>query len=451
MKNHQILLEATLTAASGITGLSYAQENFCSPAADCPPISYLDVAMAGKPVAVKLITDEEDRKWMKKKWGSRYATPESVHLETELLPLMEMAFEEQNFGACVGTIPTLRFRDADGERLQEIRLFVKKDNSVSRCCETQMQDPKTVQLESVSVEKLKDQYAFILVPHTACGSSTNSPIVVPLTKTQHPTLAKFAEKFWLAMNPSESFSPYNKKIVQVLLSSEKEQCAHKGFVMEMPDVVLFQEIHILKSCIESGKTDREGVYFPKKYRASFSKGSDSLCDFPVAKVIRTPTLSILNLKSSYLKSFVFAAPIGKNPKFDKFVEEYGIYLQSEGEMEKFLDSENSESSDSGISSMDYDSDWESDSSIPELPTILPSTTSRKTSDLRPTLVVSPRQNIEPLGQEFELSGQNVKEGKKQETKTDIAPSKRASLALWFSALLLAAQSQYYKFISYQLL
>eukprot|EP00917_Polyrhabdina_sp_WS-2016_P023613 GHVP01051169.1.p1 GENE.GHVP01051169.1~~GHVP01051169.1.p1 ORF type:complete len:330 (-),score=56.73 GHVP01051169.1:49-1038(-) len=302
---------------------------------------------------------------MEKKWGDRYATSNSVHLKTKLLPLMEKAFEKQSFG-CFDTFPTLNFRVEDNKRLH---LFGKKNKSDSRFCESQMQDPE-VQLESFSVEKLKkDQYAFILVPHTNGRGSNYDPIVVPLPKKKHLPLTQFAEKFWLKMNPSKSFSPKDKKIVKMLLSFEKEQLTNNGFVVEMPDDLL-PLIGILKCQLldeKKHKTIRKGVYSLMKYNLLFTGGSHISCS--KAKVIGTSALSILSLTCHGCKRFIFAVPKGKNPEFDEFVKAYGIFLQSEDEMEKFLDSEKSESSDSVISSMDDDSDGESDISILQKHTI----------------------------------------------------------------------------------
>eukprot|EP00917_Polyrhabdina_sp_WS-2016_P005935 GHVP01013205.1.p1 GENE.GHVP01013205.1~~GHVP01013205.1.p1 ORF type:complete len:506 (-),score=126.58 GHVP01013205.1:37-1554(-) len=333
MKKKQVnLLKVALTATSGIPGLTIAQENSsCSSAADL----FQETLLEYEPIATyvdALKLNMHERKLFEEKWGFCHPTMKSETL-TDLLPLMTKALEDKALRGFNDsrTKPFLYFEKEDSENLKKFNCYVGRDSPFHISKSQEYENQFLFELDSVSVEKIEDQYIIILNPETY----GDLKIFVPFSKESDSALVEFFEKLWLAIHPSESLSLEEREMVEILVQRDSRS-------IEVPLAIIEEErIRNLGSAIEVGKEERTGCYTNLSYFSSFCRGAEeSQRLLQRATLFETPTLSLIQFcRVRQSRYFVVASKKGENTEFDACVQKFGVFVRNKTELQKYLKGE----------------------------------------------------------------------------------------------------------------
>eukprot|EP00917_Polyrhabdina_sp_WS-2016_P006408 GHVP01014194.1.p1 GENE.GHVP01014194.1~~GHVP01014194.1.p1 ORF type:complete len:374 (-),score=61.40 GHVP01014194.1:67-1188(-) len=350
MKNKQLLFEASLTAASGVAGVSVSQESSCSgPTAYLPSVFHYDDAMSDQPIVTYCgypPISEEDTKYFKQKFEmkSKIQTMAGVHLNFNLSSLMtELELEDKGYGDFLGFSGWRK-----NPALIKTEVLQEKNSEIFRNLQDLIEQAHTCyknkKVESISVEKTDIGTRFFLI---MCHGAAN-PIFVPVTQSQRrgegcqdKELIRGFDYFYRVFNPSQFYDKKDKKFVQDLISVERKRNQNIR-VFEMNNFALKnqKDVKIFLSEENRHRTIGNGIF--KFERSILWKNLDRDGTFLYVNeilCIKTLNLRILNFEMLNGQKYIFTLKKGENPSVDSFFERHGDsvpFVNSKEDLEKIL-------------------------------------------------------------------------------------------------------------------
>eukprot|EP00917_Polyrhabdina_sp_WS-2016_P007747 GHVP01017344.1.p1 GENE.GHVP01017344.1~~GHVP01017344.1.p1 ORF type:complete len:426 (+),score=78.09 GHVP01017344.1:69-1280(+) len=371
MKKKEILFEACLTAASGITGLSIPQESPCSShTVDCSSVAHQDAGLSNNPVVtygrsssvteVKSYVSEEfnltkfDIMEVAEFLRPRPEKGESPvplapgKAQNPLLSLMEEASEDSKPLVLRNwMIPSLRLTKYDRRINLQIAKYDRRDYSdVEKALKYALKEKypdKSFHLHSLSAKKTDNGDRFFIL-WNKIENYGNQPIFIPLDRLplNLPAMSALSSnqreqleaisifnKIYSELHPSESLDPNGKDIVKALLSLEKKETKKRA--VEFPRSLISSfEFLDEKFC----KVDRGQGFFinrGSKFIPGFTDGENNSFD---------EFLCIWNEKSRILSfgnnirfgknekyKYILSLKEGERPEWENFFKQNGAYVK----------------------------------------------------------------------------------------------------------------------------